>query len=188
MFLALMLAATPNTPQLPPKLTPAERETVDAREVVVRLTEESDGSQNLVAVIDVDAPAGTTLDAVLDVEARADEVSALDTVTLYLDTPSQMGADYAFDLPGYDGHFFILYDVDRARGFAYYAMDTSKDNDIESAAGSYQVFPRGQGTRLVYRVSIENGGMAPMWVKKALITRNLPEQLKGMRSRAEDDE
>lgn len=181
LFFALDIAQ----PQPAPKLTVEEKSALEAREVVVRTTED-DGSHFLVAVIDVDAPPDVTLNAVLDVEARAKEVSVLESVSLYRDTPRQIGADYAFDLPGYDGHFFILYDIDRSKGFAHYYTDTSQDNDVESASGSYQVFPRGQGSRLVYRVHIEEDGVTPMWVQKALVTRTLPEQIKGIRERAED--
>ena len=182
LFFALDIAQ----PQPAPKLTVDEKATLSSREVVVRTSEDDAGNHYLLAVIDVDAPPDVTLNAVLDVEARAKEVSVLESVSLYRDTPTQIGADYAFDLPGYDGHFFILYDVDRAKGFAHYYTDTSQDNDVESASGSYQVFPRGQGSRLVYRVHIEEDGLTPLWVKKALVTRTLPEQIKGIRSRAEN--
>ena len=186
-LLATLLASDVSTPQAAPKLTPEESALLDAREVVVRSTTAEDGSESLLAVIDVDASPKATMAAVLDVVARKDEVSALTGVSLYIDTPTQLGAAYDYSLAGLTGTFHILYDIDAAHGFAHYTLDSSKENGIESAAGSYQVFPRGQGTRLVYRVEIEGGGWTPTWVKKALMARNLPEQVKGMRARAESE-
>jgi len=186
-LLVALQASDVSSPQTAPRLTPEERTLLKDGEVVVRSSKRDGGGENLVAVIDVDAPPEATLDAVLDVEARADEVSVLHAVSLYKDTASLMGATYDYAIAGMSGSFHILYDIDRARGFACYYLDSSQENDIDTPSGSYQVYPRGEVSRMVYRVEIQGDGWTPAWVHKALVARNLPEQLKGIRARAERD-
>ncbi len=186
-LLGVLQLADISSPQAAPRLTTEEKTLLKDREVVVRTSEREDGGENLLAVIDVDGAPGATLDAVLDVEARASEVSVLQAVSLYEDTSTLIGATYDYALAGLSGSFHVLYDIDRPRGFTWYRLDTSKTSDIDTPEGSYQVYPRGAMSRLVYRVEIKGSGWTPAWVHKALVARNLPEQLKGIRDRAESD-
>lgn len=167
----------------PPTVSATEETQLTSREVVVRTHMDGD-TQVVLAMMDVDATPEATFAAIMDLNARVDEVSSMESVEIYEDTPSKVGAKYVLKLPGFSATFHVIYKIDAAQHFAAYAGDPTKENDVNGGAGSYHVVPLEDGTsRVYYRVRVADDG--PSWLKSALIQRNLPEQLEGIRARAE---
>ncbi|MED5370532.1 MAG: SRPBCC family protein [Myxococcota bacterium] len=175
-ILTLLLALTPPTA---PTLTESEEATLAARKPVVRTTQDS-----VLAVIDVAAPPSEVIAAVLDVEARKDEVGSIEKVTLYQDTAEKKAVRYDLSLMGFDAAMNLIYEIDSANHYVRYYTDDTQDNDISGSAGSYHAVPLKMGaSRLYYRVDVPDSG--PAFIKKALLENNLPEQIQGIRARAE---
>ncbi len=150
-------------------------------QVAVRFTEEG----SIIAWVDVAASPEDTLEAVLDIPARAADIASLEKVELYKETTeTAIYAKYFTSLLGLDAVFHIEYAVDRSEGYAEYKLDHTQDNDLGDSWGSYQVYEHGSGTRMVYRSTVEGGAAARM-VKKAVLSDSLPEQMLGMKRRAE---
>jgi len=164
-----------------PELTEAEVKTLEARGIVVR----DESSTAIVAFIDVAAPPEDVLAAVLDLPARAGDVDSLDQVTLYVEEPEKIGAKYEVSMLGLGAEFHVLYSIDRSQHYAEYTLDVAYENDIGASDGAYQVYANGTGSRMMYTADV-SAGSTPTWIKKALITGSLGEQLEGMRGRAED--
>jgi hypothetical protein len=162
----------------------AEEESVLAQGLVaVRFTDEG----SIIAWVDVAATPEATLDAVLDIPARAGDIDSLERVELYKETTeTAIYAKYFTSLLGIEAVFHIEYTVDRDEGYAEYKLDHAQDNDLGDSWGSYQVYEHGSGTRMVYRSTVEGGAAARM-VKKAVLSDSLPEQMLGMKRRAEAD-
>ena len=159
----------------------AEESLLTAGQVAVRF--EDDGS--IIAIVDVSASPEATLDAVLDLPARAGDIESLEKVELYKPTTqTSLHAKYFTSLMGLEAIFHIEYSIDRGEGYTEYRLDKSQDNDLNDSHGSYQVYEHGSGTRLVYRSTVDGGAAARM-VKKAVLSDSLPEQLLGMKRRAE---
>ncbi|MFT5587588.1 MAG: hypothetical protein ACI9VR_005201 [Cognaticolwellia sp.] len=178
LLLSLFLALTPPSA---PDLTSAESATLSERKPIVRTS--SDGL-TVLAVIDVVASPAKVMAAVLDVQARRDEVGSIEEVTIYAQTPTQMKVRYDISLMGFDAVMNLIYDIDAANHFVKYSTDTSLENDIEGSSGSYHAVTLPNGaTRLYYRVNVPDEGAA--WLKKALLEKNLPEQIQGIQRRAE---
>jgi hypothetical protein len=160
----------------------AEEEAILAQGLVaVRFTDEG----SIIAWVDVAATPELTLDAVLDIPARAGDIESLEKVELYKETTeTAIYAKYFTSLVGFDAVFHIEYAIDRSEGYAEYKLDHSQDNDLGDSWGSYQVYEHGAGTRMVYRSTVD-GGVAARMVKKAVLSDSLPEQMLGMKRRAE---
>lgn len=177
-LLSLMLALTPPAA---PDLNAAEKATLSERKPIVRTS--ADG-RTVLAAVDIVASPADVIQAVLDVEARRDEVGSIEQVTIYAQTPSQMKVKYDISLMGFDAVMNLIYDIDTAQNFVQYSTDTTVENDIEGSSGSYHAVALPNGaTRLYYRVNVPDEGAA--WLKKALLEKNLPEQIQGIQKRAE---
>lgn len=177
-------AAMPDEPS-PVTLTADEEATLAEGEVVVRLVDAPEGA-TMVSVIDVDAPPATVLDAVLDVEARVAEIGSLKEIAVYeRESPDRMGVRYTLGVMGRRVVFHTEYQIVRSDHWTAYALDQSRENDIEASHGSYRAFSRGEGSRLVYRSFTEAGMSVPNWLKRWLVGGSLKEQLQGIRARAE---
>lgn len=179
MLLAILgLALAGPTPL--PSMTAEEEATLAAGGIVTH----SANPDDIVAYIDVAASTDDTLDAILDLPARAGDIDGLESVTLYLDEPTRKGAHYEMSILGMSAELYVIYTIQRSEGFTAYDLDPTKESSLSSSKGSYQVYEVGDKTRIRYVVDT-TGGNAPTWIKKALLGGSMPEQLEGMRARAE---
>ena len=121
----------------------------------------------------------------MNLPPRQGEVGGLRSLDLYLDEPGRQGARWEGGIAVIDATFNILYDYDLDLGWCVYSLDTTKDNDISHAEGSYQVYAREGGSRLVYRSVAATGGLTPNWVRRKLAFSSARDMLQGMRTRAE---
>lgn len=187
MWLALAFAAvagSPGSAPAPVSVTAEEAARLAAREVVVRPAGGNAGQT--LAIADCRATPAEIIDAVLDVEPRQREVSALTGVDVYLRQPDAVGAKFTVTVLGSDTVFHVLYDVDRDGGYTRYHLDPTKPNDLAQSDGSYQAYGLGGDvTRLVFRTTVDNGGWVPGWVKEKLTAGPLVDQVNGIRARAE---
>jgi hypothetical protein len=155
-----------------------------AREIVVRSVA-SEGGTAIVAIVDVAAPPLDVLDAVLDVEARVDEVGPISKCEVYVREPERLGARFEVTVLGSVTAFHVLYTIDRDGLRTTYDLDRTRPNDLDQASGAYEVFARGSGSRLVYTSGVEAQGYVPQWLKSRVTSGPLVEQLGGIRARAE---
>ena len=186
----LAMAGMPEAPA-PLELTADEAATVADRDVAIRM-DDTDGGGVTVGIIEVNAPVGRTMDAILDLPPRVDESGALKSVQISNRTPAsgsepeKMDARFQLRVMGTNVVFHLNYQIDRPGLWAVSTLDTSKENDVESVYASYQVFPTPSGgSRIVYRSQTETGRSVPQWIKRWLANNALKDQLTGIRARAE---
>lgn len=184
LFLAPLLVSVSMgapAPPAPVTLSDAEEAVVARGEVMVRYG--GDARQTL-AVVDVAATPDATIQAVMDLPARVEDIGSLSAVELYGRQGDDISARWTMSIAMVSVVFHIAYDCELARHWCVYSLDPAKKNDIESSNGSYQAYAHGSGTRLVYRTdSIASG--APEWVRKRLADSAAKEMLGGMKTRAE---
>lgn len=183
----VMVAAWAGSPGVAPsavQVTADEATRLAAREVVVRPASANAGQT--IAIADCQATPSALIAAVLDVEARKREVSAITDVAVYERQPDAVGARFTITVLGSDTVFHVLYDVDAPGGYTTYHLDPSKPNELERSEGSYHAYAlTGATTRLVFRTTVDNGGWVPGWVKERLTSGPLVDQVNGIRARAE---
>ncbi|MBW1877889.1 MAG: hypothetical protein JRJ84_05970 [Deltaproteobacteria bacterium] len=191
MLLAMPLSpARAAFPDPPPavEVSPEEEEDLLARDIVLRVEDTEEGA-NTVAILDVAAPPRKVIDSVMDVTARVDEVGSIKSASVYHHEPTaipeELGVQWEIRVVGKKIVFHTWYEVDRDLGWCTYRLDAEQENDVKSAAGSYQVYENGTGSRLVYRSAAEAGTSVPSWLKRWLVSGSLKDQLKGIRERAE---
>ena len=126
-----------------------------------------------------------TLDAVLDLEPRKDEVSNITNVTTYLDEPERRGVTFDLSVMGVAVQFHTIYEISRDEHLTRYALDPDRAHDVVKAEGYYRCFSEGGGTRLVYAGSSDSGRRVPAWLKRWMANNALEDQLRGIRDRAE---
>jgi hypothetical protein len=143
------------------------------------------GARALQQLTPAEHPHARLLAAVLDLSARAKEVTGLRAVEIYERGPSTLAARMEMGLAVYQARFHVTYAWDEAAGWCTWELDPRHPNDITDTAGSYQVLPQGSGTRLVYRSHSGGGAMTPDWLKRKLAYSAAGEMLSGMRTRAE---
>lgn len=166
----------------PLTLTEAESAQVMSGEIVVR---EAPGTPSpVIGIAYVKAAPEIVLEEVINLLARVEEVGPIQSLSLYRQDPGVVGAQWNVGMLGFGATFHVLYEYDRASSWCTFASDPSKDNDIETGAGSYQAYAHGDGSLMVYRTG---GGAeeAPSWIKETLQSRGLREQMGGIRARAE---
>jgi len=168
-------------PPAPAPLTISAEETaaLSAGEVVFR-----DGAAGTrVAVLDVEAPPAAVMSAVMDLSPRVADIGALLSMDEYLDAPGRKGARWELGASVYSATFHVLYEYDAAQGWCVYTLDASKENDIKSTDGSYQVYAVDGGSRLVYR-SQQTSSILPSWLMQKFAHDGAVELLTGIRARA----
>jgi hypothetical protein len=169
-----------------PTLSSDELAELAAGDTIVRNDDLPGGGTEIVAVTDSKASADALLDAVLDLPPRADDVGVISKIEVYENTPTRVAAEMQLTIVGTVTAFHVVYDVDRAAHKATFALDPTRENDIESLAGSYEVLTLPDGTnRLVYRGVVEKSGYVPQWLRSKLEQGPLIEQMQGIRRRAE---
>lgn len=142
-----------------------------------------DAAQTL-AVVDVAAPPDAVMKAVMDLPARVSDIGSLSAVELYDRSGDDVSARWTMSIAMVSVTFHIQYDCELAQGWCVYTLDPARDNDVDSARGSYQAYAHGTGSRLVYRTDAIAAG-APEWVRKKLSDSSAREMLGGMKRRAE---
>lgn len=171
-------------------LTADELAQLAAGEVVIRL-EQTEGGGTSVGVVDVAAPPGRTMDAVLDLPPRVNESGALKEAAVTSRAPPRDGAPermtgrFLVKVMGSTIVFHMAYEIDRAAGWSTFRLDESQPNDIVSADGSYHVYAIPGGSRVVYRSRSDSGRSVPEWIKRWLANNALRDQLVGIRARAQ---
>lgn len=175
-------AAPKGSPPAPLALSAEEQAVIAQAGIVIR---HDPNSGDTIGVVDVKAPPASTLAAVLDLSARAKEVTGLRAVEIYERGPSTLAARMEMGLAVYQARFHVTYAWDEASGWCTWELDPRHPNDITDTAGSYQVLPQGSGTRLVYRSHSGGGAMTPDWLKRKLAYSAARDMLSGMRTRAE---
>lgn len=83
--------------------------------------------------------------------------------------------------------FHIAYDLDPAKRWCRYRLDTTRENDVVDVQGAYQIYRVGERSRLVYRSETDSGRRVPGFIKRWLASDSLTEQMEGIRARAEVD-
>lgn len=158
-------------------------------DILISLDSTGDSGAQTLAILDVAAPPDVVLAAVMDVEARVDEVGSVKDVSRYHEDkarlPEELGIRWELKVVGRTVVFHTFYWVQPDAGWATYVMDTDQDNDLKSVAGSYYAYSNGTGSRLVYRSETETGVSVPNWIRKILVGGSLKDQLGGIRARAE---
>jgi len=189
-----LLLATPALAELPEapapvEVSPDEEASLGTREIVMRVEDTEQGART-VAILDVNAPPRQVIDSVMDVTARVDEIGSVKSATIYHHEPTarpeELGVQWELRVLGKTIVFHTWYEVDRDLGWCVYRLDDTRENDVKSAGGSYQVYGNGAGSRLVYRSDAEAGTSVPSWLKRWLVSGSLKEQLNGIRARAEE--
>jgi hypothetical protein len=187
-LLSLSLGASSPAQALPapPKPVTANAEELaqlQAGQVVVRY---GGSSGETVAFVDVAAPPDKVMQAVLDLPPRKKEVSGLKVLEIYRREPGLTGARWEAGMGPYTLSFHVLYEYDLAAGWCVYSLDTSKPNDLNSTAGSYQAYATSPGhSRLVYRAKADASSPLPDWAKKRVAYSSAVEMVGGMKRRAE---
>jgi hypothetical protein len=182
-----LIAHTAHAVDLPPPPAPltiaaAELTELGEREVVVRYP---GPGKETTAIIDIAAPVAAVMTAVLDLPPRESEIGGIKSLDVYEQSPGQMSARWEVGLAFISAVFHIDYRFDVAQGWCVYALDTTKENTIESTQGSYQVYATDGGSRMIYRsLSVGSSG-TPDWIRKKLAYSSARELLSGIRSRAE---
>lgn len=184
MLSAWMIAA--NTawalPPVPPPLVVSTAETTQLGAGQLVFREEADGLN--IAILDVAASPSAVMAAVLDLAPRVNEISNLLSFEAYNDGPGRKSARWELGASVYAATFHVLYEYDLATGWCVYTLDTSKENDISSVEGSYQVYPVDGGSRLVYRSQQQNN-ILPAWMMKKFARSGAEELLRGIAGRAD---
>jgi len=187
-LLSLSLGASSPAQALPapPKPVTANAEELaqlQAGQVVVRY---GGSSGETVAFVDVAASPDKVMQAVLDLPPRKKEVSGLKVLEIYRREPGLTGARWEAGMGPYTLSFHVLYEYDLAAGWCVYSLDTSKPNDLNSTAGSYQAYATSPGhSRLVYRAKADASSPLPDWAKKRVAYSSAVEMVGGMKRRAE---
>ena len=180
-FIATPAEALPPAPA--PLVVQAEEvEALAKGEVVVRY-----GGPNgeTVAFTDVKASPPAVMRAVMNLPPRKGEVGGLKSLDIYRNEPSVIGARWEAGLGPYTLAFHVLYEFDIAKGWCVYALDPSRENDLQSTAGSYQAYAIDGGSRLVYRAKADPTSPLPDWAKKRVAFSSAVEMVGGMKRRAE---
>ena len=170
------IAAVP----VPITTTPAEEAMLRQGDIVVR----DQGSGETVGIADVQSTPKRTLEALLDLQARVNEVRPIQSIRYIEQTPEKIIAEWKVGMLGINSRFHIWYETDWNQGFTRFGIDTTRENDIDHASGSYHVYAHNGGTRLVYRNDADPKSKVPNWVREMLTSRSMRQQIAGITARA----
>ena len=182
--LGLSAGAVPAEPPPPLELTEEEEATLASGEVVSRVDVEQIPASS-VGVIDVSVPPERLWEAVFDFQARAEEQRSIKAADVYEGPAGQLAVRWTVGVAGVKTIFHTLYYPDLDQGWCPWELDDTKDNDLNSTVGSYQVYAVDGESRLVYRGRSDPGRRTPMWLRRWLATESMKNQLEGFKRRAE---
>lgn len=158
-------------------------------EVETDLKPEHTGAIRARASVFVHATPEQVRDAVLDLQARADEGWMVDAVSVYRDKSSadhiHRRARWELSILGIEIVYHCRYDWDRERSEIRWSLDDSRENDLELAEGIYELDARSGGTRLTYTVEVGSEHRAAKPLKRSITARNVRKLLESVRERAE---
>jgi hypothetical protein len=178
LLLALQIAlATP----APLHLSADEAATLEKGQLVIR---HSDGKA-AIGIINIAATPANTWREVLNVEPRVQEVGTSTFCEIYQRSDDTLKVTWGLGVLGLSVNFHLVYRIDNAAMFLEYTLDTTRENEIDFAVGSYQVHAHGTTSRLVYRNEANPKPKMPAFVRSFLINRSLRQQLDGIKARAE---
>jgi hypothetical protein len=183
MLSAWMIAATTAwaLPPVPPPLAVSAEEATQLRDGQLVFREEASGLN--IAILDVASSPDAVMHAVMDLAPRVEDIGSLLSFETYNDGPGRKSARWELGASVYSATFHVLYAYDHAKGWCVYTLDTSKENDISSVDGSYQVYLVEGGSRLVYRSQQQNN-ILPGWMMKKFARGGAEELLRGIAARA----
>ena len=169
----------------PVTLDPDEQAEIDARKIVIRFDDDQSTAGQVTGILDLRASPAIVWAAIFDFEARVAEIGPLKSASTYAAEGFDVSARWVISAIGTQIVFHANYAIHERERWCTYALDDRKENDLLSVDGSYQVYPQGSGTRLIYRSASDSGRSVPGWVKRWLAVDTLTEQLEGVRGRAE---
>ena len=177
LWMQLAAAALPT----PLTLTQADTEALARGEALIR-----DGGDGMaIGVVDVNASPQALWAQVLNVEPRVEEVGPSTQCTINARTKDSMHVTWGAGMMGMSVTFHLNYVIDHENMLLSFDLDKSKENGIGHSRGSYQVLPRGQRSRLIYRSEDDPNSKVPKWMRAILTGRPLQDQMHGIRKRAE---
>ena len=136
-------------------------------------------------IADVNSTPKRTLEALLNLPPRVDEVRPIQSIQYLTQTPDRIVAEWKVGMLGINVKFHIWYETDWDKGYTRFGIDTSRENDIHHASGSYHVYEHNGGTRLVYRNDADPKSKVPKWAREMLTSRSMRQQISGIKARAE---
>lgn len=176
---SLIAAAGP----LAVQLTDDEIRALESGAVVVRSpTDEG----LLIGAVDIDAPTERVYDAVLDFDARIENVGAIKSIEVYapMTDPKGLGAKFELSILGTAVEYSLRYETDPAHTWVTFALDPEREHDLVSSTGGYHITPSGDGQRLIYWAQTDAGRAIPGFIRNTLSNRSFKNQLGAMREHA----
>ena len=138
-----------------------------------------------IGIVDITADPSTVIAQVMNLPPRVDEIGPLLSLQPYdVSGAERYGARWELGASIYSASFHVIYDCDLSAGWCVYDLDPSRENDLDSTVGSYQVYAQGTGSRLVYRSKTQST-ILPSFLMKKFAGDGAIELLAGIRSRAE---
>ena len=185
MFLALFcwFVGLATAGPLDVQLTASEIEVLEGGGVVVR-SPTDDGL--LVGAVDVSAPSAALWSAVMNLEAREANVSAIKSITTYAPATDVkgLGARFELSIMGIKVVYHLRYHQDPSQKWVTFGLDSEKENDLVSSTGGYHITPNGDGQRLIYWAKTDAGRAIPGFIRNTLSNRSFKSQLGAMRDLA----
>jgi hypothetical protein len=124
--------------------------------------------------------------AILDIDARVNDSSDLKAAVVY-DRQSRwdFAVQYTVSILGWGGDFHIRYHWNEPENWCTYTLDSTKENILLSADGSYRVDPYGDAQLLTYHTRNKTKIYTPEWVQKRIAASSMGSLLDRLRKRAE---
>ena len=123
LLLPWLVAAIPATPPAPIALTPEERAELQAGKIVVRMDDGSETGGGAIGIVDVAADPERAWSALMDLEARVNEIGGLKKVTYYVKREEEVAARWELKVLTVGVDFHVRYHLDRPNGWVRYSLD-----------------------------------------------------------------
>ena len=180
-FLACVVSTAIAAAPPPITTTPNEEAQLRQGEIVVR----DHGAGETIGIADLKSTPKRTLQELLNLQPRVDEVRPIQSIQYIEQTPEKIIAEWKVGMLGINASFHIWYETDWEQGYTRFGVDTTRENDIDHASGSYHVYEHNGGTRLVYRNDADPKSKLPNWARELLTSRSMRQQIAGIKARAE---
>jgi hypothetical protein len=176
----LLLVAAALAGPLHIELSAKEVTQLEAGEVIVR-SPTDDGM--LVGAIDIPGESGPVWDAVMNFDARVQNVGAIRSISTYAPgtDPKGLGERFELSVMGVSVVYHLRYQEDPQHQWVTFGLDTERENDLVSSTGGYHIIPQGEGQRLLYWSRTDVGRSIPGFIRNALSNRSFRNQLSAMR-------
>lgn len=171
-------SAAPIPPTAPAPLTPAEEAVLAVGQVVVR---KEDG-HFLRAIGRVDADPDRVLAAVCDLSNR--QGGPVKQVVITDQRDHDRKAQFKAGALGLEVKFHVVLQCAADTAYCELTLDPTQENGLNGLFYTYQVLPDGKGSRLDYRVDISHGPPLPQFVKGALFSSRVRDEILRIAERA----